>query len=244
MFKAGLSEQAGGRTFLRVVQSPVRMDYDATRERILDVLDVEFPAIEAALRALRRHGFVPEGWCVLPYVDRTPLGEGATISASSIVTSIVGTWRSRPGIVLSRSTLEATLTPRGWPKLSGSRTSPRWSTTWTSGRRRGNDLPNWTMVRSQSGSETGLKAGPRTRRPLPGFPGNNYRPWWIQSWSRACFLSLSASPTPGSSLPKSASQAISIGWIVGPFNSSRCAGLRPVPTRFDRDRKRSRALGQ
>jgi protein-L-isoaspartate(D-aspartate) O-methyltransferase len=66
------------------------MDPEAARERMVDALDVELPSTDAALRAVPRHRFVPEAWRDLAYADRPlPLGEGATISAPSVVASMV-----------------------------------------------------------------------------------------------------------------------------------------------------------
>ena len=57
---------------------------------MVDALDVELASTDAALRAVPRHRFVPEGWRDFAYVDRPlPLGEGATISAPSVVASMV-----------------------------------------------------------------------------------------------------------------------------------------------------------
>jgi len=57
---------------------------------MVDALDVELASTDAALRAVPRHRFVPEAWRDFAYADRPiPLGEGATISAPSVVASMV-----------------------------------------------------------------------------------------------------------------------------------------------------------
>ncbi|HKL29991.1 MAG TPA: protein-L-isoaspartate O-methyltransferase, partial [Natrialbaceae archaeon] len=66
------------------------MDSRTARERMVDALDVELASTDAALRAVPRHRFVPEAWRDFAYADRPiPLGEGATISAPSVVVSMV-----------------------------------------------------------------------------------------------------------------------------------------------------------
>jgi len=65
---------------------------------MVDALEVELPSTEAALRAVPRHRFVPEAWRDLAYADRPlPLGEGATISAPSVVAAMVDHLALSPG---------------------------------------------------------------------------------------------------------------------------------------------------
>jgi protein-L-isoaspartate(D-aspartate) O-methyltransferase len=74
------------------------MERRRARNRLVDALDVELASTDAALRAVPRHQFVPEAWRHFAYADRpVPIGEGATISAPSVVAAMVDHLALSPG---------------------------------------------------------------------------------------------------------------------------------------------------
>ncbi|WIV66261.1 protein-L-isoaspartate(D-aspartate) O-methyltransferase [Natrialbaceae archaeon AArc-T1-2] len=74
------------------------VDPTEARERLVEHVDPELEATEDALRAVPRHEFVPEAWRDASYADRPiPLGEGATISAPSIVAEMCDHLAPEPG---------------------------------------------------------------------------------------------------------------------------------------------------
>ncbi|HKJ59716.1 MAG TPA: protein-L-isoaspartate(D-aspartate) O-methyltransferase [Halobacteriales archaeon] len=75
-------------------------DFEAARERMVDGLAgrIERPSTEAAMRAIPRHEFVPEGRRDEAYADRPlPIGEGQTVSAPHMVAEMVDRLALEPG---------------------------------------------------------------------------------------------------------------------------------------------------
>ena len=75
-------------------------DLEAARERMVDGLAgrIDRPSTEAAMRAVPRHEFVPEGRRDEAYADRPlPIGEGQTVSAPHMVAEMVDRLSLEPG---------------------------------------------------------------------------------------------------------------------------------------------------